>query len=203
MKDNAQKATTDPQGGARLAAHGLARQMEQQPLELQLVGHSVGSIFHAPLLQLLTQRGPDGLGLSVASCTLWAPGVRLDVFKQSYLPLLGTDALRRFALYTLDDQDERSDNCNNIYRKSILYLVSNALEHKLRDDEAEDGVPLLGLAKYVQRDPTLGELFALTNRQERWVIAGADPRISNAKTHGGFDNDMPTVLSTIELMHTT
>ena len=51
-------------------------------IELHLVGHSAGAIFHAPLVQLLTSRGNikagalkgvQGFGLPIKTCTLWAP----------------------------------------------------------------------------------------------------------------------------------
>ena len=46
--------------------------------------------------------------------------------------------MKRLHLDVLSDKEERDDNVASIYRKSLLYLVSNALETDLR-------TPILGL----------------------------------------------------------
>ena len=85
MKENALLATATDAGGARIVADEIAKLLKRFPeIELHLVGHSAGSIFHAPLLQYLTANGVinrgvmaaakvKGLGLPVKTCTLWAP----------------------------------------------------------------------------------------------------------------------------------
>lgn len=199
MKDNAQDATNHPVGGARRAAELLAQLARTRDVELHLVGHSAGGIFHAPLVRHLTEER----SLPVISATLWAPGTRMDAFRASYLPAFESGALKRFALYTLSDADERDDAIvepgRNItlYRKSILYLVSNALEGKERKNETSSGRPILGMSRYVATDETLIDLFDKQAARTRWVKARLEPAASTAKRHGDFDNDATTIASTI------
>lgn len=203
MKENAYLATISPTGGVRIFLKYLAELMEEDPsVEVHLAGHSAGSIFLAPLAQLLTTagkidegplKGKTGYGLPVSSCTLWAPGISIDEFKQTYLPSIQSGQLQRFALYTLSDKAEQKDNVAGIYHKSLLYLVSNALEDHY-------GTPLLGLEKDVKKDSQLQELFK--SGAADWVKAPNNSRLgsilsSKATRHGDFDDDEPTLRSTL------
>ncbi|RMG92018.1 MAG: peptidase C1, partial [Candidatus Dadabacteria bacterium] len=133
MKENALRATTRRDGAARRVGELLAELADADPtVELHLVGHSAGSIFLGPLVRWLTARGTiasgplagrTGLGLRIASCTLWAPACTVDLFKALYLPALRDGAVGRFALFTLTDEAEQDDHCAHIYHKSLLYLV--------------------------------------------------------------------------------
>ncbi|MDB5320605.1 MAG: peptidase, partial [Phycisphaerales bacterium] len=116
MRENATMATTTSTGGARLVAQCLAKLIKEDPdIEIHLIGHSAGSIFHAPLIQLLTGdpkkpfddgplAGKSGLGLNITTCTLWAPACTVDLFKQAYVPAIQDDRIGRFALFTMTDQ---------------------------------------------------------------------------------------------------
>ena len=75
--------------------------------------------------------------------------------------------IERFALFTLDDRTERDDHCADIYHKSLLYLVSNAFEEKPRIPLIRDGVPIVGMDKFVRNDKELMELFGRPNAE--WV----------------------------------
>ncbi len=208
MKEKA-LAASRPGGGARLAMELLAGLRRQVPeLEIHVVGHSAGAVFHAPLVQLLTARGriaegpmkaQTGLGLDIASCTLWAPACTLDLFTHSYLPAIRSQAIGRFALFSLTDKAEQDDHCSRIYNKSLLYLVSNAFEAEARIPMVRDGVPILGMEKFVRASRELSELF--DSGAADWVLApnGAPqgaPSASGARHHGDFDDDLATVAAT-------
>ncbi len=212
MKENAWRATATKDGGARHTAHLLAKMMEADPtMEVHIAGHSAGSIFHAPLVQYLSTQGKiasgplagkAGLGKKVSSCTLWAPGVRISEFKQTYLPAIQAGGVDRFSLYTLTDEAERDDHCANIYHKSLLYMVARALEggggQSWNPDDENRGEPLLGMARFVERDADLTALF--DGGHARWVQAPFDaknPGDSKADGHGAFDDDTPTLMSTL------
>jgi hypothetical protein len=100
MKENALLASSSNSGGARIAATHVANLVASNPkIELHVPGHSAGSIFHAGLIKLLTDKPPQGHGLSISTCTLWAPACTVDLFKDNYLPAMNARSLKRlFAL---------------------------------------------------------------------------------------------------------
>jgi hypothetical protein len=90
-------------------------------------------------------------------------------------------------VFNLRDGLEKDDNVAKVYRKSLLYLVSNSFEHKRKR-------PLLGMEKFVDEvTRTKGmPVFQYSN--------GVSGNITRSKSHGGFDNDPYTlnhVLKTI------
>jgi Papain family cysteine protease len=212
MKDNALGATVSNTGGAFLVANELASLIKDDPsIEIHVACHSAGSIFHAPLLQLLATKGTirqgpmqgkDGLGLRVESCTLWAPAATTALFRDSYLPLIESGGIGKLALFQLDDGTEQDDNCASIYHKSLLYLVSNAFEDHARVPlEHPEGEPIVGMQKFVDADDAIHRIF--TNGTADRVIAptsglpAGDPNASEAKHHADFDDDPPTLMATM------
>lgn len=209
MKENAVRATTRREGAARWVGELVAGLIRAEPdLEIHLAGHSAGSIFLAPLVQWLTARGRiasgpmagrTGLGLRVASCTLWAPACTVELFKACYLPALRDGGIGRFTLFTLTDEAEQDDHCANIYHKSLLYLVSNAFEARPRIPMVRDGEPILGMERFVADDPDLGRVLV---RGESWILAPNTQPVgsadaSRARHHGDFDDDEATVRATL------
>jgi hypothetical protein len=202
MKENAERASEpasggDPGGGAALVAELLADLVAGDPdLEVHVVGHSAGAIFHGPLLQRLI-----GRGVSVASLTLWAPACTLDFFRTHYLPAIRSGQVDRFALFTLTDEAERDDNCKRIYNKSLLYLVSDAFEERPRIPILRpEGTPLLGMERALDEATDVKKLFS--EKRADWVRApntrpqgGRDA--SRATSHGAFDDDRATVAATL------
>lgn len=204
MKENAQLATNSMAGGARYVARLLAKLIAENPndYELHLVGHSAGSILLAPFVKYLCGKKGSGaragLGLKVDSVTLWAPAITVDLFRETYEPLL-EKGIEEFSLFTLTDKAEQDDHCAKIYHKSLLYLVSNACEEKGRIPFFRDGVPILGMEKFVQKDATLMEL--IKKKKIDWIRspnADTSPtRRSSAQHHGDFDDDSATVQATL------
>jgi papain like protease len=210
MKENALAATESARGGVSQTLDFLAALKKGGfDCKLHVVGHSAGSILLAPLVRLLTAagkigsgdlRGRQGYGIAVDSCTLWAPACTVELFKQAYLPAITAGDIRRFALFALTDAAERDDNCANIYHKSLLYLVSDAFEAEPRIPLFRDGVPLLGMEKFLQRDDELKGLFK--SRKADLILApnaqpAGSPASSTARHHGDFDDDLPTVRATL------
>ncbi|MFC4310182.1 C1 family peptidase [Steroidobacter flavus] len=199
MKENALGATQNTKGGARAVVGHLKRLIEKLPAQqvpkIHLVGHSAGSIFHAPLVTALNEAGID-----VESCTLWAPACTVELFKQHYLPAIKKKRIKRFALFALSDKSEQDDNCANIYHKSLLYLVSHAFEDKPRIPLFRDGVPILGMEKFLRKDAELMALFKGDNAS--LVISPNNKPLnsidaSTSLHHGDFDDDSATVRATL------
>jgi hypothetical protein len=214
MKKNALLATKGETGGARLTLQFIEELAKQfgDNLEIHIISHSAGSIFQAPLIQLLTTngeitagplKGESGMALKVKTCALWAPACTIALFKEAYLPAIANKSIEQFTLFTLTDEAEQNDHCAHIYNKSLLYLVSDAFEDKQRIPLFREGTPLLGMQKFVNRDPDLKSLF--NSRQADWIISpnsaseGSTER-STSTSHGAFDDDHATVNATFGRM---
>jgi hypothetical protein len=218
IKENALAATDSPTGGARIAARRLRSLCagKNRNTELHFVAHGAGSIFHALLLQLVAtkgtiQNGPlmgqRGYGIPVHSVTLWAPACTVELFKQTYLPLVLNGQIRRLAVFTLDEDSEQADRCSPHYSKSLLSLISNALEGRV-------GLPweallagheeaLLGMEKFLRADEILSRLLhPFLNSDMDWIISPNNCAIgskSGAKSehHADFESDRATLLATV------
>jgi hypothetical protein len=194
--------------GAALVASRLAKyaaEFGKENLAIHLVGHSAGSIFHAAFLQRLVE-----LGLEVESLSLLAPGIRVDEFRRDIFPHLGPGKpVKRFANFALSESLELDDGVGaggiNVYNKSLLYLVSRALERSTDGNPAEAfEVPLLGLQKAFGMpfkpgsSETLSAAIASTGGAMIFSRS-AHPADSqcDARTHGAFDNDSGTMTSVL------
>jgi hypothetical protein len=187
--------------GASLTVLRLAEYVRQHPDEqvlVHLVGHSAGAIFHAALLERLVEAG-----VQVASMALLAPALRVDEFEHDILRHLGANgAVRRFAVFNLSDRRELDDVCAargvDVYHKSLLYLVSRALEKRA---PGQSEAPLLGMERFFDR-PVGGR----TLRQEIDARGGecvfspaarAANSSSDATSHGGFAGNAKTMTSVV------
>jgi len=196
MKENA-IAASQPGGGLALVAD-LLRDLTKRfrSLRIHLVGHSAGSILFGGFVDRLANGGSNAV--PIETCTLWAPACTMDVYQNLYRPAIDSEAIRKFALFTLTDKAERDDTCANIYHKSLLYLVSNAFESSVQKApflRERDGEAILGMAKFVSKLPS-------SQRNWDWVQApNANPisslDASTAKAHGAFDDDPATLMSTL------
>jgi hypothetical protein len=186
--------------GASLTALRLAEYVHQQdePVVVHLVGHSAGAIFHAALLRRLVEAD-----VPVASMALLAPALRVDEFKRDVLPHLGSGgAVQRFAVFNLSDRLELDDVCGaggvDVYHKSLLYLVSRALEDRAsRQSEA----PLLGMARFFDRPSGSGTLRGeIEAHGGECVFSPAslpEDSQSDATSHGGFAGNTRTMTSVV------
>lgn len=195
MKDSARRASAVDlgegyPGGAHLFAGKLAAlAASHDKLTFHAVGHSAGAIFHAHFVPMLLARGVPRL----ASLSLLAPACRTELFKDALLPLIDDGRVERHYLFTMEDEAERQDDCFNIYRKSLLYLVSRSFEGAARR-------PILGLDRSIRRDPRLAALYGLgqagaANVEIQFSFARdkAENPLTRSITHGGFDNDARTM----------
>lgn len=209
MKDNARRASDDGGGAAFTVAEVATCLAEMEgKAELHLVGHSAGSIFLAHLLDVI-----ETTTTPVKSLTLFAPACTLDLFEEKIAPRLGT-LIERFALFNLADSVERDDSVAGAYHKSLLYLVSESFEPRHR-------APLLGMEAFVNPAKKVLEAMREADRKQvaRVKRALGAPLQENGKTvirarglpagvkldscsmtHGGFDNDEPTLNSMLRII---
>lgn len=196
MKDNAKQATIASNGGARFVASLITEIIQEDgEIQLHMIGHSAGSILLAYMVDFLSQETISAEhGLTISSCSLWAPACTMDLFETSYLPALEASKIKALNLYTLTDRKEQSDNCMFIYNKSLLYLVSNSFE-----GDASRSVPLLGMARFVEGHKQIASMIdsSLLN----WIKTGEPESFKECQKHGDFpDRDKDVVKHTIRLI---
>jgi len=204
MKQNAQAAANTGAGLSLLAKHLRRLSREIAKLEIHLVGHSAGSILLGYLLDVMHRRS-----LSASSLSLFAPACTV-AFANQYIAGAadrGTLNAADIHLDILDDVMEREDTVGP-YGKSLLYLVSRALEsvHK---------TPLLGMAMAWSPSPPEDQWCPESkpglDQWRNFAQAAVAPRLytrADSKvptghgfidlTHGSFDNDARVVESLIK-----
>ena len=190
VKQSAARAS-GPGGGARYLGRRLARFCADNPgsVSLHAAGHSAGAIFHSHFIPAARAEGSPAFD----SLQLLAPALRVDGFRTQLLPLVGSD-IDKLTVFTMNMRAENDDNCFQVYRKSLLYLVSQMFE-------TESGAPILGLEQSIRQDPELVAAFGLqpgvpgcANVIFSPTVVNAPPDSrSGATSHGGFDNDPDTM----------
>lgn len=194
MKQSAMAASSAA-GGANYAAQQLGQFLQSsgdlKDIELHAVGHSAGSIFHSYFLPTALDAAN---GQPFQTLQFMAPAIRVDEFKLRLVEKLGA-GINHLAMFTMKKDFERDDNCMAVYRKSLLYLIHHALE-------PEPKTAILGLEESVRNDDDLQKLFGLKGPPAANVIWSTTEETSGrsatrATTHGGFDDDAPTMESVL------
>ncbi|MEJ8836940.1 caspase family protein [Ramlibacter sp. AN1133] len=200
MKWSAERAADKPSPGAPIGgAWYVAQQLKKfcdgngKGVDLHAVGHSAGSIFHAWFLPAAQDLGVPAF----QSLHLMAPAIRVDTFKAQLLQRLQQGLAAKTTIYTMLRDFELKDNCAEVYRKSLLYLIHHALEDRRR-------TPILGLEESLRRDADLRAFFGLDAPQAGsneviWSVTDSDSGRSASRSHkhGDFDDDAPTMNSIV------
>jgi hypothetical protein len=181
---------------ARLAEYLDGHQ--DDPPEIHLVGHSAGSIFLTGIIGQL-----HAAGIPVESLTYLAAAIRTDAWIRDVLPRLQQHDIKRFTAFGMNAARELDDVCGTgsiaVYHKSLLYLVSRAFERPPDPDDTE--VPLVGMVHFAEDDVD-GTSFARAVDSVGGALVWApsskpnDLR-SDSSSHGGFDDDSPTMTSVL------
>lgn len=204
MKQNA-AAAADPRMG-QAGLHLVAAQMEDlkkklPKLEIHLVGHSAGSILLGHLLSIFKKKQ-----LEVSTLSLYAPACTVGFAVKHYARAVPkVVAKSNIFVDLLSDERERGDSVGP-YGKSLLYLVSRALEevHK---------TPLLGIQDAWAEDPDADRWHEGSKSDlKKWrdfagtAITPSVHSQENVKVaehdeiplaHGSFDNDIAVVARTL------
>jgi hypothetical protein len=215
MKENAQKASralprqvswhptppaeTEQAPGASLVVSRLrtyADDIAPERVEVHLVGHSAGAIFTAHLLSRLASEG-----IPVTSLNWLAPAITVEEFQRLVVPLLTNGKLERFTSFGLSEAVELDDVVGTsqlkIYQKSLLYLISRALE-------GNGETPLVGLQCHVHE--SLSKVAVDNGATNFFWSPSQNPPggRSSATSHGGMDEDMLTMTSVLlQILGTT
>jgi hypothetical protein len=208
MKSRAVRASSDT-GGMALVAKLLARAMSDKT-KLHLIGHSAGAIMIGAFLGALTSRK-----VKAASLHLWAPACTVSFASATYAKAFASRTIAAKSTYisVLSDENELADESIPVlYSKSLLYLVSRALE-------AEHKTPLLGLHRILDKEAAKDDIFKndLLPSIRDWITASKGIQLDRpvaAKevptrrrgrsvemipaNHGSFDNNIDVVNLAIE-----
>jgi len=180
--------------------------------ELHVVGHSARSILLGHLLTALRKSAGRWPAVRAASIHLYAPACTVAFADTHYAS--DSDVMERLYLDVLSDKEERGDNVVSTYRKSLPYLVSNALETDLRTpilgldringvgDDGWDGSSDTGEVLSTWRKAAHDEALAtrttvVTSDRVRVAVDGSGDIVQRA-CHGGFDNDIDVVARTVQ-----
>ena len=172
MKDSAELAA-EKSGGATMLADALVKELAGRTLkQVVAVGHSAGSIFHAHFLPMLVAKG-----IEVKQVHLLAPAITCELYDSRLAPVFAGRSAKPITMYTMSREAERADNCGGVFRKSLLYLVSNAFERG-------EGRKILGMEDFWE--------------ESRGALIDAQfgpSAVTASRSHGGFDNDQATMES--------
>jgi len=211
MKENAGLAF-EPRRGGQLLLDGIEALAGTwgDAFELHVVGHSAGSILLGHLMGALGARAAARATLK--SVHLYAPACTVSFAAAHYAN--DSDVMERLYLDVLSDREERGDTVASIYRKSLLYLVSNALEADLRtpilgldrindvSDDGWDGSSDTGEALAVWRkaaqDASLAKRTTVVTADRIRVAVDASGDVVQKACHGGFDNDIDVIARTLQ-----
>jgi hypothetical protein len=216
MKENAEKSSsalphqvlwrpTPPAGteqapGASLFVSRLRTYMDEvapEKVEVHLVGHSAGAIFTAHLLSRLASEQ-----IPVTSLTWLAPAITVGEFERLVVPLLNSRNLERFSSFGLSEALELDDVVGTdrlkIYQKSLLYLVSRALE-------GNGETPLVGLQRHASMSTSSTQVLGNGKANFFWSPSQSPAAgRSSATSHSGMDRDMLTMTSVLlQILGTT
>lgn len=227
MRENAARGVS-PGHGLDVVARKLVElsgKLGGKALELHVAGHSAGAIMLGHLLERLCASDLGAAAPRVGTATLFAPACSSRFAVARYLAAAekGVLALDRLWVYVLSDENEKLDALPKpdlpVYGKSLLYLVSRALDDVRR-------MPLLGMERALlpgyaaagSREATdqwdAEEIPFVTQWLATWkpnaggnrrLTIVAEHRVRNTRaddyvqaTHGSFDNNIPVLTETLE-----
>jgi hypothetical protein len=216
MKQNAHLASQTDGALAKAALHFSQLAKNYPDVRFHFIGHSAGSILLGELLDRFVSKK-----LPVQTCTLWAPACTLAFAEAHYLKAIDKkiipDPKTNFVIEILSDQNERDDTTGP-YQKSILYLISRALEDTHKE-------PVLGLqwswetpdVSEEEAEKTLDNVYGDKHAAQinAWRAQAAKRDISLQRVvnqemyngiesidgdHGNFDNDVESLSRALKLI---
>ncbi len=219
LKENAELAFAPRRGGDLLLDALCALSATWgDAFELHLVAHSAGAIALGHMVAALGRRQAEqrdrGLHGKLASVHLYAPACTVPFANARYAA--NTHVMQRLYLDVLSDTAERNDSLVGVYRKSLLYFISNALESdqrlpilgldRIHDtsysgwDGSSDTGEALAAWRTAATQARLARRTVVTKAERIATAVAADGRLLDARpaTHEGFDHDVAVLTRTLQ-----
>ena len=166
---------------------------------IHLIGHSAGSIV---ICHLLESTATIANRFVYDHIIFMAPACRIDLFREQVLK--NVSRFNDLRIFTMSDMYESRDKLvPYFYTHSLLYLIAGILE----DEGGSYDAHILGLERHIAyASPYDIELlkdthdFVYADGQKRFSLSvtnnGTEDGLrTSAQSHGGFDDDIPTLES--------
>jgi len=223
MRDNAAGGIEPGHGLDLLLRKLVDLQTDLQKLgkgfELHLAGHSAGSILLGHFVSQLIPKDDTSPPIKVATISLFAAACSSSFANEKYGPAAAAGVLKlsKLWLYALSDENEKADGLPTpalpSYGKSLLYLVSRALEDLRKmpllgmeralipkysnDSDQWDDSQLAEVKKWQDAWPGTSDEKLLRVIETPQIVTTREGDHSNA-THGSFDNNIGVLTETIK-----
>ena len=205
-KDNTGVSDINQYAGRYLFDKLIAYHKLHPEIQVNLVGHSAGSIAICNFLKMSAATYPQ---LIFENIIFMAPACRIDLFRDEIV--LHQNRFKTFRIFTMTDNNEKHDILvPYLYTHSLLYLISGILENEGSDFDAY----VLGLERHIKATVPYDTVKEITDANKFIYEAGKN-RVAFSQTdgtaseglrtqslsHGGFDDDDATI-SSIKFMLT-
>lgn len=168
-------------------------------IEIELIGHSAGSIAICNLLEAVDKNFSS---IKFNNIFFLAPACRTDLFLEKGKPALDKGLVKNFKMFTMEEKNEKKDHCiPYTYTHSLLYMISGLFE-----DEVD--AKIMGLHEQFRiegRYAAFDELkklntFITANKLVLSIdtINFDESMRSNSLKHADFDNDIYTLRSILK-----
>lgn len=175
------------------------RKAAGKTLDIELIGHSAGTIVICDLLHTTPNQFTS---TSYNNVFFLAPACRTDVFLEKGKKAKETGVFKHFKMFTMKDEVEKKDHCIPVlYTRSLLYLISGLFEE-------ETDAKIMGLHEHLKGEGRYAEFEELKSLKdfmsENKIVLSVDElnpdesiRSASIK-HGNFDNDHITLQSILK-----
>ena len=177
--------------------------------KIHIVGHSAGAITICEMVKVASEIQKP---INFQNMFFLAPACSFDLFKESIIAR--AHIFQHFYLFNMLDEVEKDDVLVPfIYTRSLLYLVSGALE---RDDAGKEVVdrPLFGMQRFFTgaspfNDDVSQKILEFLERDNVHAVYSVTSddaeagRRSHADKHGAFDDDIKTLESLKTIIQTS
>lgn len=199
-KDNTGISDINQFAGRYLFDKLVAYHKKYPEIQVNLVGHSAGSIAICNLLKMSTATYSE---LIYNNIIFMAPACRVDLFRDEIV--LHQNRFKTFRIFTMTEVNEKRDVLvPYLYTHSLLYLISGILENKGNDFDAD----ILGLERHIRAQPPYDSVNEIT-AVHKFIYEADKNRVAFSQTggktpdglrtqslsHGGFDDDDETINS--------